>query len=371
MARHGFGLHLANGQADHESHTRLIGNGCFTVLDDQANLLPKIREIAPLALTLVRHYLPDWDDVSPLVWARSCAERYLQHKPFTKHLTWANEQNLRHESAGGTQDHGADPGRRADREDYEYINVWNREFIKAFLAIPGCDDAVLHYPASAPGHSDDQDDYGFVGLDICRPSIDLCPILDVHCYPELWAPIDDLWRGAARVELVKRLFPGKLLFISECGNFQVTNQNSPQHYVNMGYFWQADPAILGWTYFIADDPTHSHGQNNMSFNHNIFEAIERAAKTPKLDNWNLPPPPPPIVHQPTVGEGFRKAAPFIGLFTEDEIYHWDEVSVALAERGYATWYKQTNATTVFLRDGSVYTDGGNKPINGGKLVKIR
>lgn len=372
--RHKWGVHLANGPADHRTHIRLVGDGCFTILHTEAHLLPTIRELAPNSLILIRHYLPDWYTTDIPQYARECAERYIQHKRFTKHLTWANEQNLADESAGVI---GAKPDRRITRTDYITIHNWNNKFITAFLSHPGTEDAILHYPAFAPGHSDDNDDYGFVGLEICRPSIERCAILDRHFYPRLDSFVSNEWHGAGRLVHTTTKFPSKPIFISECGNFTVTDPRSPEHYISMGKFWEQHPNVLGWTYFIADDPTGAHTYNNMSLNSRILDEVNTVSKV-WIEDGIINPTPKSSKPEDTdvkVGPGFQKTLNLIGYFTEDEVYHWwgsdHEVSLAVGERGYATWSKTSNQVTVVLWDGSIYTDGGNVPLSGGRLVKVK
>ncbi len=73
----------------------------------------------------------------------------------------------------------------------------------------------------------------------------------------------------------------------------------------------------------------------------------------------------------TVGEGFQKAVPFSGQFTEDEIYHGgeqDKTSLAIAEAGYASWRKATNQTVVVCDDGRILADRGNH--GNGDLVQV-
>ena len=85
-----------------------------------------------------------------------------------------------------------------------------------------------------------------------------------------------------------------------------------------------------------------------------------------------PVPPPTGAMMPNVGTGFQKAVPYIGNFIEDEVYHFPggdhEVSLAVAESGYATWNRRTNETIAYVNNGSVYRDWGNW--KDGKMVKV-
>lgn len=272
MGRHLWGIHLPNGDMDLGTHIDTIGDGCYTLLHDQAHVLQELRRRCPHALILVRCYVRNWAERSPESWAAECAAIYEGIKPYTNHITWANEQNLRDES-GGT--YGA-PG--IQESDYHAINDWNYRWITAFNADPRTAGAILHYPAFASGHSDDQNDYGYVGLEICRPSIQRCHVLDRHYYTSLDRPIDDLWNGTTRITLAQKLFPNMPIFISETGNFATSDPRTPDHYMQVGYQWQGMSGILGFTWFIAADPTHAHAQNDMSKNPGIAEAIRKAVK---------------------------------------------------------------------------------------------
>lgn len=276
---HGFGIHLPNGDMDLSKFSDVVGDGCYTLLHPQAGVLGELRRRQPSALVLVRMYTPNWCALDPRQWARDCAEVYRQVKGYTKHLTWANEQQLRDESGGVI---GADAGHRATADDYRKIHTWNLAWLDEFKRQAGCADAILHYPAFATGHSDDQNDYGFVGLDICRPGIEQCHILDRHYYWDVNAGPEDKW-GCQRIALAHALFPDHPIFVSEAGNFAVTDPRSPEQYAKAGYVWQALSYCLGWTYFIGADPTRAHQANDMSRNEDIFTALRNTTRMPKAD----------------------------------------------------------------------------------------
>ena len=203
--------------------------------------------------------------------------------------------------------------------------------------------------------------------------IDLCEVLDVHVYPTLTIPIISIHLGAARVQLNHALFPTKPLFISECGNFKVLESATPAHYEEMCWYWNQYPWILGWTFFIAADPTGAHGQNDMSRNPNILDTLGRVARTNLLGR----PAFAPIITVPedpvTTDHGFDKAKPFIGNYLEDEFYHfpgsYHEVNVEVGELGLAFWVKATNETVIYRLDKSIYVDGGND--GDGRFRKVR
>src|ERR1041385_153887 len=370
--RHAWGIHLPNGNMDLGRWIDLIGNGCYTLLSDQGNVLRDLRSRAPEALILVRMYVRNWTLNSPEGWAANCLEFYLANKQYTKHLTWANEQNLSAESDGSI----GVPDNPCDVYMYRAIADWNERFI-AYFRNHGGEDAILHYPACATGISDDQNDNGFIGLAECARGINQCEILDRHFYPRLGEPVSDQWLGAARVRLTEALFPDKPLFISEFANFRITDSNTPQHLVDCGYYWQGDSHVLGWTGFIADDPTGAHQDNCWPKNQTLLDRYKNTTRTEKPEQGYvpiLPPAPPPTGWD--IGAGFKKCVPILGEPKENEFYHFKDlpelkVSVAVFEDGYATWNPQTNETVAYKKsDASIWRDGGNNPVAGGNMVQV-
>lgn len=77
-------------------------------------------------------------------------------------------------------------------------------------------------------------------------------------------------------------------------------------------------------------------------------------------------------HMPVVGEGYRKVEHLVGPWLEDEIYHRptqpDTVSMALGQKGWATWSKLTNETVAYTYAGRLYRDYGNGGDGTVKLV---
>lgn len=390
MSRHGWGLHLPNGPGmDIDRWIDVVGEGCYTLLhmqalEDNARVLRRIRERAPGALILVRYYEEDWYGLQPDQLATGDALAVYQAiRPYTRHFTWANEQNLRAESKGKI---GAAVGVRCSLADYTVIAEWNERFIKAFRAAGGA-DAVLHYPAFATGHSDDQRDYPeepFIGLQVCQRGIAACEILDRHYYPEFGVPATDAYRGAARVNLAASLFPAKPIFISECGDFATLAQGAPQHLLDMGYLWQGHPSVIGWTWFIAADPTGAHGANDMSRNPMLFAAIQNATKTQEDDavdgGVNVVTGSPTTTQPPVIdiGAGFRKVESQSDLgkaLASEEWFSFKTASrvasICLFERGRATWGSKDNQTVAINEvNGNLWADGGNNPMDGGRLVKV-
>lgn len=170
------------------------------------------------------------------------------------------------------------------------------------------------------------------------------------------------------------------LIISECGRDAVEGGKGgwlrdgigPEQYVGelLAYAreLQKDACVLGATVFTAG-PTPD------------WEAFDTDRITDRLLQVAWPvrattPAPQPVTQEgqtmPRVGEGFQKATALVGRWLEDETYHWPgtdrEVSLAVGERGYATWRRRTNQTVVVLDDGSIWTDFGNR--GDGRLKRV-
>ncbi|MFH0902261.1 MAG: hypothetical protein V2A73_16645, partial [Pseudomonadota bacterium] len=256
------------------------------------------------------------------------------------HVTPANEQNLETEGGGWTA------------EWYTRINWWNLEWAAEFMAQTGCPKERLHWPAVAYGHSDDQNDLGYIGLDICRESIEAYGVLNSHPY---WFAADqvlDRFRGH-RFELLHDLFPDKPIFCAESGGMNVLRATAPAEIIQWFESLYAYDYVLAGTPFIAQDPTGQHSINDWSRRPEILQLV---TAHPKTGGGSVP--------VPVVGAGFAKCEPFVGPWLESEVWHFPgtihEVSLAVGQQGYATWCKATNETTAYVVAGQeVWTDRGN------------
>lgn len=344
-----------------------FGSGCATLLHLQMGVLPGLRRECPGALLHVRCYLANWYATAPRGWAHECADIYRQNRPFTRHYTWGNEQDLRAESGGAV---GAGDGHEITVADYQAIHQWNTKFLDEWERIPDVQDAILHYPALAGGH---QADDGLVGYNILRPGINRCRVLDVHLYPKIDELVNDPWEGAARIDRVIDLFPGKPLFISECGNFAVDDPRAADHLVACGYEWQARPEVVGFTYFILANPTGAadNEPNNLSRNPAILAAFQRM--TPMLrddlpEGGRVPEP-------PKVGQGFSRAEALIGPFDVGDDWKWPgttrETAIIATDRGAAIWRRASNEVVVYVDDHQeIWRDWGDKAPIPGVLKKV-
>lgn len=272
----------------------------YTVLHGNEPLISDIRNRYPDANILVRMYLTGWDKKDPEEWSREVADFMNRQRPFTNQVTWANEQNL--DMEGHPQ--GASPQQPVPPASlYQDINNWNVEMIRRLRElIPW---ARLHYPAFANDHSDDKNQGGYVGLEICRPGIEAADVMDCHVY---WR-VDDgplTLDGGQRFVLTHNLFPDKPIYISECGNFAVRDPRSPEQYVRWMLSLYHYPYVQGATFFIWDsDGAAENALNVITENGGLVRTLR---ETSKDDPTELPPvpaaPPPSVASRPA-----RPAAP--------------------------------------------------------------
>lgn len=262
----------------------------YTVLHVNENLIPEIRQRYPNAKILVRMFLTNWDERDPADWAREITDFMNRTRPLTNEITWANEQNLDiegHPQAASPQQPVPPPAL------YQDINKWNLEMVRRLReSIPW---ARLHYPAFANDHSDDKNQGGYVGLEICRPSIEAADVMDCHVYWNVDAgPLTQ--DGGQRFVLTHNFFPNKSIFISECGNFAVRDARAPEQYITWLRSLYNYPYVEGATFFIWDSDGAAENAPNVIVQSPALARILR--ETPKDAPAQLPQvptPPPPIV----------------------------------------------------------------------------
>jgi len=276
----------------------------YTVLHGNENFIPEIRGRYPNAKILVRMFLTNWDEKNTSEWAREIAEVMNRNRPFTNEVTWANEQNL--DLEGHPQ--GASPQQPVPPASlYRDINAWNLEMIRRLRqVIPW---ARLHYPAFANDHSDDKNQGGYVGLEICRQSIEAADVMDCHVY---WR-VDDgplTTDGGQRFTLTHSFFPNKPIFISECGNFAVRDQRSPEQYVRWMHSLYHYPYVEGATFFIWDsDAAPENALNKITDNGALVRTLRETPKDAPAQLPPIPAAPPPISAPPPSRERSPQRSP--------------------------------------------------------------
>lgn len=308
-----WGIHLPNGDIQDD---RLFSSGFshFTLLHHQDKYIPRLREESPDGIILVRFYFPKWSDISPSVWGAMCAQIYQNHeyKKYRVHVTPANEMNLPDEGGGWTA------------ENYRQIDWWLYTWLDSFLNFSDCPLDATHWPALANGHSDDQDDFGYVGMNICRPSIQRYHYLDVHPYWQEPQQVQDPYYGA-RYKLAHDLFPSKPIFLSEAGNFHVDRDSTPDEIVSWFQSLYDYPYIIGATPFIWEDPTKAHQVNDWSRNERLVrrvQSIYKALVVPGSDNVPPIPIPPPGGHPSPSSDILASLPPDNGLRRVLETNTW-------------------------------------------------
>lgn len=228
----------------------------FVVLHLNKGYVPDLRAHYPNALIVMRAYLQNWYNQDPIAWAQQIASLANELKPYTVDWTFANEQNLSGEGHPNGAPFNGTPYPPA--QVYTDINNWNLKVIAELRR-----DAPfvrIHFPALSQGHSDDQNDAGYVGFELCRASVESCDVLDVHTYWNVGNPdgsVDSPYYGK-RYEKLHALFPNKPLFISEYGG---TFPNTPgaadeyKHWLDTlpdyitgaaAFIWDSDAPNAAW-----------------------------------------------------------------------------------------------------------------------------
>ncbi len=256
--RSNLGIHVANARFRNMSDFFAIPWTSFFVLHLNRDQVPQLRAKYPDSQIIVRAYTNNWHDQDPVAWAESIAQWANELKPYGIELTFANEQNLQAE--GHPQGAG---GAILYPPKQLYVDVlnWNLAVIRKLRELVPW--ARLHFPALSQGHSDDQDDAGYIGFEILRPAVEACDVLDVHTYWNPGQSVNDLYFGR-RYEKVRALFPKMAMFVSECGAYPADDPHVPSEYVQWlnnlpqyvegatFFIWDSDAANAIWT--IADKP---------------------------------------------------------------------------------------------------------------------
>ena len=355
-----WGIHAANSPNAHNSGDYeamlALGVSHYTVLHHEAKWCRAMRQASPDGIIQVRFYLSRWRDWQPREWANKCAWEYLEQRecPLTGvrfnlaelavHVRPANEMNLAEESGGSSY------------QDYQDINRWLLEWLAEFVKLTGIPVERTHFPAFAYGHSDDQDDFGYIGEDLCREAITAYGIFDKHPYWFQPTEVTADWRGHRFKQSHDRFKSwglNKKIFCAELGNFDVTRTSTPDEIIQwFESIYQFD-YVLGGTPFIFRDPTGAHPVNDWGRNREIERRVKAHPKREVQAVSNF-----------EVGHGFAKVEHLVGPWRHNEVWHGVgtdyETSMAIGERGHATWRKATNRTVAVCDNGEVFADDGNQ-----------
>lgn len=295
------GIHFPNGGFRDLDKLWGIQWDAFTLLHYERSYVREIRQRYPKARILIRHHLDNWTQADPVKVAQEIANYANELREFGIEITPANEQNLKSEGhpQGAGNGNGPYPPPKyydgkgnvvetTDPKDprvvrvscqlYEDINTWNLAVVRELRRlIPWC---KLHFPAISQGHSDDQNDAGYVGYEILRPAIEAFDVLDIHTYWNGPVNRESEWFGRRYLKAMA-FFLGKEVFISECGS-DVSWRNDNGTDLS---FWMAQvPQNIPFTPFIWD----SDARNDSWRIHNK-QGLVNALRYPLV----RPPAPPP------------------------------------------------------------------------------
>lgn len=215
----------------------------------------------------VRFYLTRWSQWDPEVWAQECAFHAMRDRggwcllQFPRiHFSPSNEMNL--EVEGGGEDVGW----------YDVIDDWLYRWVVRFRQVTGCLRERLHWPALAYGHNELE--YGYAR---CARSLAEFGVLGCHSYWYTPEQLVSQWYG--RRYLLDHQATGKLVFVSEAGNFRVTDPGMPDEMVVWFESLYLFPFVIGATPFIRSSPDPGHRDNDWSRNRELIRAVREAPRT--------------------------------------------------------------------------------------------
>ncbi len=230
--------------------------GSFVVLHMNKAFVPDLRGRFPNATIVMRAYTTNWYGLDPVQWAQQITTFATELRPYTSDWTFANEQNLSGEGHPKGAPYNGQPF--PPQQVYADINAWNLRVIQTLRSLAPW--VRIHWPALSQGHSDDQNEAGYVGFETCRPSIEACDILDVHTYWNIGNPVGNVESTlyGQRYKKVHDLFPKMLLYISEYGGTFPNDPRAPAEYKQWldglpdyisgaaAFIWDSDSANAAW-----------------------------------------------------------------------------------------------------------------------------
>lgn len=317
------GLHLQ----DNKDFERIIAVNAktYTILDEQASIIPAIRARIPDAVFCLRlrQINPvDWSAHTPEGQANkgvSIARQYMQPQDF---VTPANEMNLSLEK-------GDNPINM--QTIYQEIGAWSRRFAEEWRRL-GSPCGIVS-PALSPGHSEDQEDEpGIIGYEIMQADWALYDLIGVHCYwlavgsPSL-TDVNGLARYYAfrNCDTYRQWWPNHDCWLGEwnTGGW-VFDMSKWQPYANECDWYLRRLAERPWvraaTHFIFDSWDQPYQISKAEPVYQRFVSIGHELFGPPGPTPEPPPEPPPI----PAGEIARIEAKY-------NITHADSADVVLAE----------------------------------------
>jgi len=242
-------LWVANGaNPDIERMLDVVGNGAYCCLwEGNGELQARtIREHYPNAPILMRHHCPEWNTMDPSQWAYDVYKRMQGISGITRHVVGANEMNL-------------EPNLDFTEARFAQACSWYKRF--AISLRNWMPDAVIHFPAFAAGHGEDDGYCGLITRE-AREAIAECSYVNTRGY---WSvetgPLTevDYVGGGLRYRKVKRLLKSvgieKPVWIDEAGPW--ANPNRVEQTAAHSEQVVKDGVIC--TYFLWYDPTNTPG----------------------------------------------------------------------------------------------------------------
>jgi hypothetical protein len=279
-----WGIHWPNGYFSDIEGIFGLDVSNYTFLHEQADYALAMRKRSPDGHLHCRFYLPNWRAADPTLWARTCAREYNRERTCPLTGEKFTLKSLRVEVSPSNEMNLPDEGGGSSYTDYTEINQWMIFWFVEFTALTNIPYELTHWSALAVGHSDDQNDYGYVGLLLCKDSIELYHYLDEHIYWEegyvrsIFGSQSSGKSGGKRFELAHNLFPNKQIAITECGQFNTKSLLAPVEIVDFFRLCEETPYIEFATPFIYCDPTGKHYGNDWAQNLDIKHLVTYSDK---------------------------------------------------------------------------------------------
>ena len=233
MAEHNrWGIHWSNIPIDERLTNFALSmcGDCYLVIDGAWGIIPKIRAVRPNAVIVHRHAVADWMNMKPKEWAFQMAELYDNNQEFTPHVELECEPDIFPNFPGWGQP-------IIDR--LKFAAQWNKE--AALHLREFCPGVIIHSPPLA--HERVELNQWF---EIWEPLLDVCDVLDMHCYwekdgqyysPGLYNPEESLYR-AFRYRLIHNFLESQSyhipMMVTECGNFA---PDKPDYADQLAYYF--------------------------------------------------------------------------------------------------------------------------------------
>ena len=328
-----WGIHARNGNDNLVGEALEVSPSHVTILHLQGDHARELHDRIDGYLH-VRMYLSKWSKWMPEDWAVACVEAANRDRGGWSLLSLprvlfspANEQNLSVE--GGGDDLGW----------YTVIDDWNYRWSVEFRRLTGCPKERLMWPALAYGHGEE------VGYAECKRS--LAEYGMVGCHPYWYQPDQVCSEYYGHRFVLDHAATGLPIFISEAGNFRITDPNTPNEYIEWFESLYQYEYVLGATPFIRSSPDPGHASNDWSKNPELIRRVREQSKRKVERSLHTNEGGTTMAY--AVGPGIlAKMAEQNDEPASDEWYPRPEWALAFGKSGNQYVYlKETNVTSVF------------------------